>query len=64
MDITVLYYDKKNPLELQSMHMEAADQQSGGRLVIDPQRKQDKIILAILEGEVSVLNALGQRIIP
>lgn len=36
---------------------------AGSRLVIPMSFKQGKIIIAVCEGEVSMLNALGDRII-
>ncbi|WP_432455822.1 MULTISPECIES: TIGR02922 family protein [unclassified Agarivorans] len=61
MKVTMLYYDEDNPLLLQQQVLSDLGQSEKGRVVIPNEKKAGKIIIAILEGEVKVLNSLGDR---
>ncbi len=61
MKVTMLYYDEDNPLLLQQQVLSGLNQSAKGRVIIPNEEKQGKIIIAILDGEVKVLNSLGDR---
>lgn len=61
MKVTMLYYDEDNPLLLQQQVLSDLKQSPKGRVIIPNEEKQGKIIIAILDGEVKVLNSLGDR---
>lgn len=61
MKVTMLYYDEDNPLLLQQQILSGLSQSSKGRVIIPNEDKVGKIIIAILDGEVKVLNSLGDR---
>lgn len=61
MKVTMLYYDEDNPLLLQQQVLSGLTQSAKGRVIIPNEEKQGKIIIAILDGEVKVLNSLGDR---
>ncbi|MGY5451807.1 TIGR02922 family protein [Agarivorans sp. MS3-6] len=61
MKVTMLYYDEDNPLLLQQQVLSDLCKSSKGRVIIPNEDKEGKIIIAILEGEVKVLNSLGDR---
>lgn len=59
--VTVIYYDE-NSLEL--MHStQNFPQNKYGRVIIPAEFKQNKSIIAVCDGEVLMLNKLGDRII-
>ncbi|NMP15584.1 MULTISPECIES: TIGR02922 family protein [unclassified Thalassotalea] len=58
--VTILYYDITS---LQLKHaIETFPQKDGGRVVIDEEFKKGKSIIAVCDGEVTVLNKIGDRI--
>lgn len=61
MKVTMLYYDEQNPLLLQQQVLSGLKMSQQGRVIIPVGEKLGKIIIAILEGEVRVLNSLGDR---
>ncbi|GGB04869.1 DUF2375 family protein [Agarivorans gilvus] len=60
-DVTVLYYSLDNPLQLRSMLVKKQFRNQHGRVVLSPQLKHDKIIVALIDGEAKLLNLLGER---
>ncbi|MBB1388746.1 TIGR02922 family protein [Shewanella sp. SG44-6] len=59
--ITVIYYTKElsiSPLAEVLFDMPVS---SSGRVIIPKEFKEDKIIVAVLKGEVEMLNSLGER---
>ncbi|WP_394175027.1 TIGR02922 family protein [Thalassotalea litorea] len=62
MKVTVIYYDN-NSLELHHKFI-TAECKSNGRVVIPDEYKVNKSIIAVCEGEVDVLNKVGDRILP
>jgi hypothetical protein len=59
--ITVLYYEDDILLELKSMVIHNCEVGAGGRVIIPMKFKEDKLIVAVLLGEVVVLNKLADR---
>ena len=59
--ITVLYYDDEMLLELKSLVISNCAVGHGGRVIIPTEIKEGKLIIAVLQGEVTVLNTLGER---
>lgn len=58
--VTVIYY---SDLSLELMHEVATfPQNENGRVIISPQFKKDKSIIAVCDGEVSILNKVGDRV--
>jgi len=58
--VTIIYYCD-NSLEL--MHFVGRfAQNASGRVIIPNQFKEDKSIIAVCEGEVTILNKVGDRI--
>ena len=60
-DVTVLFYPTDNPYHLQSMLLKDQVINSQGRVVIASKHKQNKIIVAVMAGQVELLNLLGDR---
>lgn len=58
--ITVLYYEGTLGLELHSVVLDKLAIRNQ-RVIIPTEFKQDKTIIAVLEGNVRVLNSLGER---
>ncbi len=59
-EITIIYYGE---LSLELMHsVECFPQLESGRVAIPDSYKQDKSIVAVCEGNVSILNKFGERI--
>ncbi|MEH6454683.1 MAG: DUF2375 family protein [Cocleimonas sp.] len=59
--ITILYYENEISMELESLVLENCLVGDGGRVIIPGEVKQDKLIIAVLLGDVVVLNKLGDR---
>ncbi len=59
--VTVIYYHL-NSLEL---HHEVASfvESESGRVIIDEKFKDDKSIIAVCDGEIEILNKVGDRIL-
>lgn len=62
--ITVLFYDNEFLLELKSELIQNCSMADSGRVVIPEAFKEGKLIVAVLEGAVRVLNKLGDRALP
>lgn len=62
MKVTVIYYDN-NSLELHHKYL-TVNAKSNGRVIIPQEYKKGKSIIAVCEGEVDVLNKVGDRILP
>ncbi|WP_221074635.1 DUF2375 family protein [Agarivorans aestuarii] len=60
-DVTVLFYPTENPYHLQSMLLKDQVVNNQGRVVIASKHKQGKIIVAVIAGQVELLNLLGDR---
>ncbi|MBW8192938.1 TIGR02922 family protein [Neiella marina] len=60
--VTVLYYTESD-LRL-SDEVLVLNTSSSGRVIIPAEFKQDKQIIAVLEGECRLLNRLGERVFP
>lgn len=58
--VTILYYDI-NSLELKHS-IEFFPKAETGRVVISNAYKKDKSIIAVCDGEVTILNKIGDRI--
>ena len=59
--VTILYYESEISMELESLLIKNCQIGDGGRVIIPHSVKQDKLIIAVLLGEVVVLNKLGDR---
>ncbi|WP_282109304.1 TIGR02922 family protein [Shewanella algicola] len=59
--VTVMYYDLEVIMELKSEVLHHCQIGNGGRVIVPAEFKQDKLIIAVLKGEVEVLNTLGDR---
>jgi hypothetical protein len=59
--VTLLFYESEISMELESFVIENCQVGAGGRVIIPEAIKQDKLIIAVLLGEVVVLNKLGDR---
>ncbi|GGP68411.1 hypothetical protein GCM10009347_37220 [Shewanella algicola] len=60
--ITILYYDQNEVLDLKCEVLHGCEAGSGGRVIIPESVKENKIIIAVLDGQVKVLNTLGSRV--
>ena len=58
--VTIIYYCD-NSLELMH-HVGAFPQNASGRVVIPRNFKEEKSIVAVCEGEITILNKVGDRI--
>ncbi|OUS30794.1 TIGR02922 family protein [Thalassotalea sp. 42_200_T64] len=58
--VTILYYDI-NSLELKH-EIASFPQKDQGRVIISDQFKMGKSIIAVCDGEVTVLNKIGDRV--
>ena len=58
--VTIIYY---NDLSLELMHdVERFPQNENGRVIISKEFKQDKSIVAVCDGEITILNKVGDRV--
>lgn len=58
--VTIIYY---SDLSLELMHEAACfPQNDNGRVVISDEFKKGKSIIAVCDGEVSILNKVGDRV--
>jgi uncharacterized protein (TIGR02922 family) len=62
MVVTVIYYDDTS-LELKH-DVKAFDYGKGGRVVLPSEYRLGKSIVAICEGDVKIINKVGDRILP
>lgn len=61
--VTIVYYDSSSlALKHHATHFEQHDESS--RIIIPQEYKEDKIIIAVCDGEINILNRLGDRILP
>jgi len=60
--VTVLFYESVDSVLLESQVLTDCNVGEGGRVVLPDAFKQDKMIIAVLSGNVTVLNRLGDRI--
>jgi len=58
--ITVIYY-KKDDIALHSRVFHNLPKGSGGRHILPDEFRDGNLILAVMEGEVKILNRLGDR---
>ena len=58
--VTIIYYCD-NSLELMH-HIGHFPQNESGRVIIPKQFKEDKSIIAVCDGEVTILNKVGDRV--
>lgn len=59
--VTILFYDSEILMELKSLVLCKCQVGNGGRVIIPQKVKENKLIVAVLLGEVVVLNSLGDR---
>ncbi|MEW6991374.1 TIGR02922 family protein [Colwelliaceae bacterium 6441] len=58
--VTIIYY---SDLSLELMHEVANFEQNiNGRVVIPKEFKKDKSIIAVCDGEITILNKVGDRV--
>lgn len=58
--VTIIYYCD-NSLELMH-HIGSFQQSASGRVIVSEEFKEDKSIIAVCEGEIIILNKIGDRI--
>lgn len=58
--VTILFYEASNPVSVlhEVLHVPS---NTDNRVVIPQEYKEGRLIIAVLKGEVSVLNTMGQR---
>ncbi|QIR16558.1 DUF2375 family protein [Shewanella aestuarii] len=61
MTVTVLFYAEDDPFTLKSAVLIEQAVSDVGRPIFSPTFRDGKTIIAVLKGEVEVINALGQR---
>lgn len=59
--VTIIYY-QEDGLELH-YQVETFEQNEDGRVIIPQDFKEDKSIIAVCDGEVEILNKVGDRIL-
>ncbi|MGY5452207.1 DUF2375 family protein [Agarivorans sp. MS3-6] len=60
-DVTILYYPDDNPYHLRALLLKNQVKNQQGRVVISAEHRQGKIIVAVISGQVELLNMLGDR---
>ncbi|MCW3171261.1 TIGR02922 family protein [Shewanella subflava] len=60
--VTVLYYDAPVGLEMHNAVLSDLTISPSGRVMIPESFRRGKSIIAVLEGECTILNALGERV--
>ncbi|WP_068545207.1 TIGR02922 family protein [Thalassotalea crassostreae] len=58
--VTILYYDITS-LEL-NHEVALFPQKDGGRVIISDEFKKNKSIIAVCDGEITILNKIGDRV--
>jgi len=59
--VTIIYYSDTS---LELLHeVKCFPQNENGRVIITDKFKQDKSIIAVCEGEVDILNRIGDRVL-
>ena len=59
--VTVLFYDDMEPMKLDSQVFTGLQLSSQNRVILPDDFRPGKTIIAVLEGEVKILNRLGDR---
>lgn len=58
--VTIIFY---SDISLELMHeVKCCPQNDNGRVIIPEEYKQDKSIIAVCDGEISILNKIGDRV--
>ncbi|MDI5832491.1 TIGR02922 family protein (plasmid) [Shewanella xiamenensis] len=60
--VTVLFCDEENFLTIKSLVLRDLKVSERGRVIIPEDFRVGKTIFAVIEGEVKVLNTLGERL--
>ncbi|QIR13870.1 TIGR02922 family protein [Shewanella aestuarii] len=60
--VTVLYYEAPVGLEMHNAVLTDLPFSQSGRVMIPNSFREGKSIIAVLEGECTILNALGERV--
>ncbi|MCT7943612.1 TIGR02922 family protein [Shewanella holmiensis] len=60
--VTVLYYEAPVGLEMHNAVLSDLTVSESGRVMIPDSFRRGKSIIAVLEGECTILNALGERV--
>ena len=60
--VTVLFCDEENFLTIKSLVLRDLKASERGRVIIPEDFRVGKTIFAVIEGEVKVLNTLGERL--
>ncbi len=64
MDVTVLYYPEENTTQITSEQIVCTRMRNGARgqqPAFDPEFRKGKIIVAVLEGHVNMINSIGDE---
>lgn len=59
--VTVLFYDDLEPMKLKSQVFRELPMSGQERVILPDEFRPGKTIIAVLEGEVKILNRLGDR---
>jgi uncharacterized protein (TIGR02922 family) len=59
--VTVLFYDDNNPLILSRKVFKHVEMGNSNRVLLPVDFRMGRTIIAVLEGDVTVLNCLGER---
>ncbi|MGI2168652.1 TIGR02922 family protein [Shewanella sp. MF05960] len=60
--VTVLFYEAPAGLEMYNAVLTDLDVSKTGRVMIPESFRRGKSIIAVLEGECTILNSLGERV--
>ncbi|GGP40746.1 TIGR02922 family protein [Shewanella algicola] len=60
--VTVLFYDAPAGLEMYNAVLTDLQVSQSGRVMIPESFRRGKSIIAVLEGECTILNSLGERV--
>ena len=60
--VTVLYYEAPVGLEMHNAVLTGLEVSETGRVMIPNSFRRGKSIIAVLEGECTILNSLGERV--
>jgi uncharacterized protein (TIGR02922 family) len=59
--VTVIFYNEESLELMHETHNFSQNEQ--GRVILPPEFKEGKSIIAVCEGEIQILNKLGDRIV-
>ncbi|WP_076542634.1 TIGR02922 family protein [Shewanella sp. UCD-KL21] len=60
--VTVLFYDAPAGLSMNNTVLKGLNVSAAGRVILPDEFREGKSIIAVLDGECTVLNTLGERV--